>query len=419
MQASLAQPPPQVPPFDVLSMRAQFPILAQQVKGKPLVYLDNGATAQKPQRVIDTLRRYYEQDNANVHRGAHTLSERSTAAYENAREVVRDFINAPSTEEIIFTRGTTDGINLVAQAFARSVLKPGDNLIITAMEHHSNIVPWQLVRDQTGAELRVIPVLDDGSLDQNAYASLLDAHTRLVAFTHISNVLGSINPVAQMTAAAKQVGAVTLLDGAQGIVHLPVDVQAIGCDFYAFSAHKIFGPTGTGVLYGRKRLLESMPPYQGGGDMIRTVSLDRSTWNDLPYKFEAGTPNIAGVIGLAEALRFVRTLDRDAVSAHESDLLAYATAELATIPRLRIIGTAAKKSAIISFVMDDIHAHDVGTLLDHEGVAIRTGHHCAMPLMERFEIPAAARVSLALYNTREDIDALHSGLQKIRRLFAN
>ncbi len=405
--------------FDAQSMRSQFPVLAQEVNGQPLVYLDSAATSQKPQRVIDAIAGYYMRDNANIHRGAHALGDRATKHYEDARELVRAFINAAAAEEIIFTKGTTESINLVAQAYARPLLKPGDNLIISVAEHHSNIVPWQILRDQSGAELRVAPVWDDGSLDLDAYVKLLDERTRVVALSHASNVLGSVNPIADIVAAAKQVNAATLFDGAQGIFHTPLDVAALGCDFYAFSAHKIFGPTGCGVLYGRKALLEAMPPYQGGGNMIRNVSLERSTWNDLPYKFEAGTPNIAGVVGMAEAFRFINTLDLGAVREYEQGLLAYASEKLSTIPGLRIIGTAAEKLAIVSFILAGIHTHDVGVLLDQAGVAIRTGHHCAMPLMARFQVPATARASLALYNTYEDIDKLYAGIQKVRQLFGH
>ena len=404
--------------FDVMRRRADFPILAESVNGHPLVYLDNAATTQKPRSVIDALSRYYAHDNANVHRGVHTLSQRATDDYEAARTNIARFVNAGAAEEIVFTRGTTDAINLVAQSFGRPMLRPGDEIVISALEHHSNIVPWQLLCGQTGAVLTVVPVDDAGEFDLDAYASMLGPRTKLVAITHVSNALGTITPIQRIIALARAAGVPVLVDGAQAIAHVAVDVRALDCDFYAFSGHKIFGPTGIGVLYAKAARLEAMPPYQGGGDMIRSVTFEKTEYNDIPYKFEAGTPNIAGAIGLGAALDYVRVVGIDAIEAHERDLLAYATARVSDIPGLRIIGTAKEKAGIVSFTLEGVHAHDVGTILDHGGVAIRAGHQCAMPIMTRFGVPGTARASFALYNTREEVDALVAGIERVRRMFA-
>ena len=403
--------------LDVARLRRDFPILGEHVNRRPLVYLDNAATTQKPQSVIDAIASYYRHDNANVHRGVHALSQRATDAYEAARASVTRFINARGSEEIVFTRGTTDGINLVAQSFTRPRLREGDEILISAMEHHSNIVPWQLVCEQTGAALRVAPIDDAGDLIVDAYASLLGPRTKLVAITHVSNALGSLVPLARVVALARAAGIPVLVDGAQAIAHMPVDVQALDCDFYAFSGHKIFGPTGIGILYGKASRLDAMPPYQGGGDMIRSVTFEKTVYNDLPYKFEAGTPNIAGAIGLGAALDYVRGVGVEAIDAHERALVAVATARLSAIPGLRIIGTARDKAAIVSFTLEGVHAHDVGTILDHEGIAIRAGHHCAMPVMAQFGVAGTARASFALYNTQDEIDALGAGVERVRRMF--
>ncbi|HXG27469.1 MAG TPA: cysteine desulfurase [Nevskiales bacterium] len=400
-------------------MRADFPALQQNVHGRPLVYLDNAATTQKPRSVIEALVHYYERDNSNVHRGVHALSERATAAYESARERVRAFLNAAQREEIVFTRGTTESINLVAQSFLRPRLTPGDEILITGMEHHSNIVPWQLLCEQTGAVLKVVPITDDGELVYAEFERLLNRRTRLLGVVQVSNALGTVNPVARMIKAAHAQDVPVLVDGAQAVAHLPVDVRALDADFYAFSSHKIFGPTGLGVLYAKRRLLEDMPPYQGGGDMILTVSFERSTWNALPYKFEAGTPHIAGAVGLGAALDYLESVGLPGIAAHEHALLDYATDAVRTVKGLRLIGTANEKAGILSFVMDGVHPHDIGTIVDAEGVAIRTGHHCAMPVMERFGVPATARASFALYNTRADVDALVHALHRVNQLFAN
>jgi cysteine desulfurase/selenocysteine lyase len=401
---------------DLTAIRADFPALQQQVHGRPLVYLDNAATTQKPRQVIDAIRQYYEEDNANVHRGVHALSERATDAYEGARETVRGFINAASTREIVFTRNATESINLVARAWGDANVRRGDEIIITGMEHHSNIVPWQLLCGRTGARLRVAPIDDRGDVDLAQFESLINERTRLVAVVHLSNALGTVNPVAEMVALARMAGAAVLVDGSQAAYHLPLDMQALGADFYAFTGHKLYGPTGIGVLYGREGALEAMPPFLGGGDMIRTVAFDGSTWNELPYKFEAGTPHIAGAVGLAEAIRYVEQVGFDAIGAHEAALLARATEALSTVPGLRIVGTARRKASVMSFVMDGIHPHDIGTIVDREGVAIRTGHHCAQPVMDRYGIPATARASFAMYNTVEDIDALVAALGRARAL---
>ncbi len=397
--------------------RNDFPILDQTVAGKPLVYLDNAATTQKPRRVIDSLRHYYEHDNANVHRGIHELSERATRQYESARDKVRDFINADVREEIIFVRGTTEAINLVAQSYLRPILAAGDEILITEMEHHSNIVPWQLVAEQTGARLRVAPITDSGELLLPTLAEMIGPRTRLLAVTQVSNALGSINPVADIVRLAHEQAVPVLVDGAQAVGHMPVDVRAIGCDFYAFSGHKMYGPTGIGVLYGRRDLLEKMPPWQGGGEMIRSVSFEKTEYNVLPHKFEAGTPHIAGAIGLGVAIDYIEDLGRSAIECHEQDLLAYATGALARVPGLRLVGTAPQKAAILSFLIDGLHPHDISTVLDREGVAVRAGHHCAMPLMARLGIPGTTRASLAFYNKPAEIDALVRGLLQVVAFF--
>lgn len=404
--------------FDVERIRADFPILHQQVHGKDLVFLDNAASSQRPQSVIDAVSHYYERDHANVHRGVHALSERATAAYEGARERIRNYINAASTAEIIFVRGTTEAINLVAQSYGRERLQPGDEILITWMEHHANIVPWQMVCEQTGAVLKVAPITSDGELDMEAFTALLGVRTKLVAVGHISNAIGSINPVKQIIDLAHELNVPVLVDGAQSMPHTPVDVQALDADFFAFSSHKMFGPTGVGVLYGKQALLESMPPYQGGGDMILAVDFEKTIYNELPAKFEAGTPNIAGVIGLGAAVDYLNSLDFEAVAQHEQSLLDYAHEQLATVPGLRIIGTAREKASVVSFVLDAVHAHDLGTIVDSEGVAIRTGHHCAMPVMDFFNVPATARASFAFYNRHDEVDALVAALNKAQRMFA-
>ena len=403
--------------FDVAEIRKDFPILKQKVHGKPLVYFDNGATSQKPQQVIDALSRYYSAENSNIHRGVHDLSERATAAYETAREKIRAFINAPSDKEIIFVRGTTEAINLVAQSYGRSFLKTGDEIIVSAMEHHSNIVPWQILCEQVGAHLRVIPINHDGELLMDEYRRLLNERTKLVSVTHVSNALGTVVPVKEIVALAHERGVPVLLDGAQAVPHLKVDVQDLGCDFYAFSGHKVFGPTGVGVLYGRAEMLEKMPPYQSGGDMISLVTFEKTHYNVLPYKFEAGTPHIAGGIGLGAAIDYLDGLDWQQVEAHERQLLSYATDELSKIDAVRIIGTAEEKAGVVSFVIDHVHAHDVGTILDQEGVAIRAGHHCAMPVMQRFGVPATARASFAFYNTTAEIDVMVQAIHRVLKVF--
>ncbi|HVH92732.1 MAG TPA: cysteine desulfurase [Candidatus Acidoferrum sp.] len=413
----IATPGPLAEALDVSKIRADFPILKQKVHGKPLVYLDNGATSQKPQSVIDALNRYYSTENSNIHRGVHYLSERATAAYETARQKIKSFVNARSEQEITFVRGTTEAINLVAQSYGRTFLKKGDEIIVSAMEHHSNIVPWQMLCEQIGARLRVIPINHDGELVLDEYRRLLGEKTKLVSVTHVSNALGTIVPVKDMVRLAHERNVPVLLDGAQAVPHLKVDVQELGCDFYAFSGHKLFGPTGVGILYGRSELLGAMPPYQGGGDMISLVTFEKTHYNVLPYKFEAGTPHIAGGIGLAAAIDYLAGLDWRQVAAHEHDLLAYATSALSNIDGLRIIGTAKEKVGVISFVFEHVHAHDVGTILDQEGVAVRAGHHCAMPVMQRFGVPATTRASFALYNTRDEIDVLVRGIHRALKVF--
>ncbi|MGH7431092.1 MAG: SufS family cysteine desulfurase [Candidatus Methylomirabilales bacterium] len=405
------------PAFEVERIRQDFPILGEKIRGKPLVYLDNAATSQKPQVVIDTIRRFLATYNSNVHRGVHQLSERATEAFEQARTRVQSFINAAESREIIFVRGTTEAINLVAQSYGRTHIGTGDEIVISAMEHHSNIVPWQILCEQTGAVLRVVPINDDGEMLLDEYVTLLTPRTRLVSVAHVSNALGTINPVREIIRLARRQGVPVLVDGAQAVPHLQVDVRELDCDFYAFSGHKVFGPTGIGVLYGRARLLEAMPPYQGGGDMIKSVSFAKTVYNDLPYKFEAGTPHIGGVIGLGAALDYLDGVGRDRIAAYEHELLVHATKALSAIPGVRIIGTAKEKASVLSFVVDGVHAHDIGTVLDHEGIAIRAGHHCAMPVMERFGVPATARASLAFYNTREEVDALVRGIHKVIEMF--
>jgi cysteine desulfurase/selenocysteine lyase len=403
--------------FDVLKVRADFPILSERVHGKPLVYLDSANTSQKPESVLRAMDDYYRHANANIHRATHLLSERATALYEGARTKASRFINAPDPHAIVLTKGTTDGINLVAQSYGRSTLHAGDEIVITWLEHHSNIVPWQLLCEQTGALLRVAPIDEAGQIDIEAYEQLLSPRTRIVALSHVSNALGTINPVRPMIELAHATGAVVLLDGAQAIPHLPVDVQSLDCDFYVFSSHKMFGPTGVGVLYGRPTLLASMPPYQGGGDMIASVTFDKTEYNQVPYKFEAGTPNIGGVVGFGAAVDYLSAIDRDAALAHEDALLEYATARLREIPDLRIIGEARLKTGVLSFLMEGVHPHDAGTILDREGVAVRTGQHCAQPVMDRYGITATIRASLAVYNTRDDIDALVGALARVREVF--
>ncbi len=402
----------------VADCRRDFPALQQQVSGHPLAYLDNAASAQQPQAVIDAVARYHGEDHANVHRGVHTLSHRATEAYEGARDKIRDFVNAASRSEIVLTKGTTEAINLVAQSFCRPRLGPGDEILITHLEHHANIVPWQLVCEQTGATLVVAPINERGELELEACLGLMSEQTRMVAVAHVSNALGTINPVADIVAAARELGVPVLLDGAQGVPHMAIDVQALGCDFYTFSGHKMFGPTGTGVLYGRETLLDAMPPYQGGGDMILEVSFEGTTYNELPYKFEAGTPNISGTIGLGSAIDYLNGVGLDRIARHEDELLSYMTRKLADLPGIRLFGTAASKASVQSFLVGDIHPHDLGTILDHQGVAIRTGHHCAMPVMQFFGIPGTARASLALYNTEADVDQLIAAITKAQRLFA-
>jgi cysteine desulfurase / selenocysteine lyase len=403
--------------FDVERVRRDFPILHQKVNGKPLVYLDNAATSQKPESVLRALDKYYREYNSNIHRGVHYLSERATQAYEQARQAAQRFINAGDPGEVIFVRGTTEAINLVAQTYGRQHVGAGDEILISAMEHHSGIVPWQILCQEKGAKLRVIPINDQGELLLDEYEKLLGPKTKLVSLVHVSNVLGTINPVDEIIQLAHRRGIPVLLDGAQAVPHVKVDVRALDCDFYAFSSHKLYGPTGVGVLYGKHKLLEAMPPYQGGGDMISSVTFEKTIYNKLPHKFEAGTPNIAGVIGLGAAIQYLNQFDWEQVEDAEANLLAYATEQVAAVPGVRLIGTAREKTAVLSFLIEGIHPHDVGTILDQEGIAIRTGHHCAQPLMQRFGIPATARASFALYNTRADVDALVVGLHKVLEVF--
>ena len=402
-------------PFDAERVRADFPILNQEVNGHPLVYLDNAATTQKPRAVIQALVDYYEQDNSNVHRGAHALADRATQKFEAARAKVAAFINAPEARQVIWTRGTTEGINLVASSWGRANLQAGDRVLVSAMEHHSNIVPWQLIAAEKGASVEPIPVDADGTLDMAALESMLDERVRLVACGHVSNALGTVNPVADIVRLAHAAGALVLIDGAQAVSHWPVDVQALDCDFYVFSAHKLFGPTGLGVLYGKRALLEAMPPYQGGGEMIETVSFAGTTFNQLPYKFEAGTPDIAGVIAFGAAIDYLNQLDRVGAAAHEQALLTYAEERARATPGIRLVGTSAHKTSVMSFLLEGAHPNDVGMLLDQQGVAVRTGNHCAQPIMEQFGIPGTVRASLAFYNTRADVDRLFEALEKVRQ----
>jgi len=403
-------------PLDVAAIRRDFPVLSREVNGRPLCYLDNAASSQRPQSVIDSVSRYYETCHANVHRGVHRLSQEATELFEGARDTVQRFLNARSRREVIFVRGTTEAVNLVAQSYARPRLGPGDEILISWLEHHANIVPWQMVCEQTGASLKVIPITQSGEVDFEAFLGLLSPRTRLLALAHVSNALGTVVPVERYIAEAKSRGIPVLLDGAQATPHMPVDVQALDCDFYCFSGHKMCGPTGIGVLYGRESLLAEMPPWQGGGDMILAVNFERTLYNELPYKFEAGTPHIAGAIGLAEAIRYLETLGLERIAAAEHELLRHATDRLSEVPGLRIIGTAPGKAAVVSFVLEGIHPHDIGTILDHEGVAIRTGHHCAMPVMEFFGVPATARASFAFYNTTAEIDRLLEALGLAREV---
>ncbi len=413
MDAALS---PAATAFDVDAVRAQFPALRQEVYGRPLVYLDNAATSQKPQVVIDRLTDYYARENSNIHRGVHFLSQQATDAYEGARARLAAFVNAPAPQEIVFTRGTTEAINLVAATFARQRLQPGDEVLITALEHHSNIVPWQMVCEERQARLRVVPVTPEGEIIYDDYLRLLGERTRLVAVAHVSNALGTINPVRRMIADAHERGVPVLVDGAQAVPHMRVDVQDLDCDFYCFSSHKMFGPTGAGVLYGRAELLEAMPPYQGGGDMIESVSFERTTYNEVPHRFEAGTPHIAGGVGFAAAAAFLEDLGLDAVTRYEQELLAYATERLSAVDGVRLVGTAHEKASVVSFLVDDIHPYDAGTILDRLGIAVRTGHHCTQPLMHRLGVPGTVRASFALYNTRADVDALVEGVEKVKAM---
>jgi cysteine desulfurase/selenocysteine lyase len=403
--------------FDVEAVRREFPVLRESVHGRPLVYLDSAASAQKPQAVIDAESRVYERSYANIHRGVHHLSMVATDAYEKARAKVRRFLGASESREIVLLRGTTEAVNLVAQSYGRTHVGAGDEVLITGLEHHSNIVPWQLLCEEKGASLRVAPIDDAGEVDMDAFERLLSPRTRIVSVAHVSNALGTINPVRRMTELGRAAGAVVMVDGAQAAPHLAVDVRAIGCDFYAFSGHKVYGPSGVGALYGRTALLDAMPPWQGGGDMIASVTFEKTTWNELPYKFEAGTPNIAGGIALGAAIDWVEGIGLDAIAAHEDDLLRHGTAVLESVPGLRIVGTAREKAGVLSFVLDGVHPHDVGTILDYEGIAVRTGHHCAQPVMDRFGIPATTRASLACFNTRGELDVLARGLRKVQEMF--
>jgi cysteine desulfurase / selenocysteine lyase len=403
--------------FNPIEIRKDFPILRQRVNGKPLVYLDNAATSQKPQMVIDAMNRYYMEENSNIHRGVHYLSDKATQSYEAARVKIQKHINAAHPEEIIFVRGTTEAINLIAQTYGRLYCNNGDEIIISAMEHHSNIVPWQLLRDEKRILLRVIPINDRGELFVDKLESMINERTKLIALVHVSNVLGTVNPVKQMIEIAHAKNVPVLIDGAQALPHMRVDVQDLDCDFYAFSGHKMYGPTGVGILYGKKDLLDALPPYQGGGDMIKSVTFEKTIYNDLPHKFEAGTPNIAGGVGLGATIDYLNMIDFDTAIRYEHEILQYATEALSKLPSLRIIGTAKEKSGVISFVLKDIHPHDIGTILDDDGIAIRTGHHCAQPVMKCFEVPATARASFAFYNTKEEIDALVKGIHKVISIF--
>jgi cysteine desulfurase/selenocysteine lyase len=403
--------------YDVKQVRRDFPVLGQLVHGKPLVYLDNAATSQKPEAVLDAIDKYYRVGNANIHRGVHYLSERATEEYEGAREKIRGFLHAASAKEIVFVRGATEGVNLVASTFGRMKVRAGDEVLISAMEHHSNIVPWQMLCEEKGAKLRVIPMNDQGEIILDEYRRLLTERTKLVAVTHVSNALGTINPVKQMIADAHRRSIPVLVDGAQAVPHFRVDVRDLDCEFYVLSGHKMFGPTGVGVLYGKEAILEGMPPYQGGGDMIKSVTFERTIFNDLPYRFEAGTPHIAGGVGLGAAIDYLGRIDWQALTEYEHEVLNYATEALSEIKGLRIVGTAKEKAGVISFVIDGVHPHDVGTVLDQEGIAVRTGHHCAQPVMKRFNIPATARASFALYNTHDEVDRLVAGVHKVKEIF--
>ena len=405
------------PEFNVEAIRAEFPILKEKVNGKPLVYLDNAATSHKPQCVIDTITHYYSAQNSNVHRGVHYLSQLATRELEGARDIVKKFLNAASDKEVIFTKGTTDGINLVAQSYGRKFIKAGDEIIISALEHHANIVPWQMLCEQTGAVLRVIPINDDGELLMDEYEKLLNPKTKFVSVNYVSNALGTINPVKRIIELAHAQDVPVLIDGAQSAPHLKVDVRELDCDFYAFSGHKVCGPTGIGILYGKQHWLQQMPPVQGGGDMIKTVTFEKTTYNDLPYKLEAGTPHIEGGIGLGRAIQYLESIGLDNIAAYENELLDYATELIGGIKGIRIIGTAKQKASVLSFLIDDIHPHDIGTILDQEGIAIRAGHHCAQPIMQRFNVPATARASFAFYNTKEEIDALANSISKVIEIF--
>mgnify|MGYP003577229027 CR=1 FL=1 len=410
--------PPSAATLDIERIRRDFPILMQSVNGHPLVYLDNAATTQKPKAVVDALERYYTHDNANIHRGVHELSQRATAAYEQAREKVRSFVNARSTAEVLFVRSTTEAINLIAHSFGAARVSAGDEILLTRMEHHSNIVPWQMLCERQGARLQVVPVNERGELDLDSFERLLSPKTRLVSVVHLSNALGTINPVKEIIALAHRRGVPVLLDGAQAAARIPIDVQDLDCDFYALSGHKLYGPTGIRILYGKSELLESMPPFLGGGDMISSVTFEKTLYNKLPNKFEAGTPHVAGAIGLGAAIDYVRAAGIEAIAAHEDELLRHATQEVSSVPGLRIIGTAREKAGILSFVMEGVHPHDIGTILDQQGIAIRAGHHCTQPLMEQFGLPATARASFGMYNTLAEVDALVEGLAKVREVFA-
>jgi cysteine desulfurase / selenocysteine lyase len=413
MSTTIAQPPV----LDVAAIRQAFPILSESAHGQPLVYLDNAATTQKPREVIDAIVRYYERSNANVHRGVHVLSQRATDAYEESRAKIRRFLNAAEDREIVLVRGCTEGINLIANTFGKMRVGEGDEIVISEIEHHSNIVPWQMLAEERGAKLRIIPVNDDGELDLDAYREMLTERTKLVSVVYVSNSLGTINPVREMISTAHERGIPVVVDGAQAMPHMRVDVRELDCDFFVFSGHKMFGPTGIGAFYGKAEHLEAMPPWQGGGDMILSVTFEKSTWNEIPFKFEAGTPNIAGAIGLGAAIDFLDRIGLDAIAAYEKDLLEYGTRRLQEIDGLRLIGTAREKASVLSFILEGIHPHDIGTIVDREGVAIRTGHHCTQPVMKRFGVPATARASLALYNTREEIDRLIDALLRVRTIF--
>jgi cysteine desulfurase/selenocysteine lyase len=418
MSATKTPARPDAVPYDVDQVRADFPILAREIHGKPLVYLDNAATTHKPRAVIQAEVLFYQECNANIHRGVHRLSQEATELFERARESVRDFLGAADASEIVFTRGTTESLNLVASSYGGSRLREGDEILITHMEHHSNIVPWQLLCERTGAKLKVAPITDAGELDVDAFASLLSDRTKIVSVVHVSNALGTVNPIRQLADLAHERGAVFVVDGAQAAPHAPVDVRALGADFYAISGHKMYGPTGVGALYGRADLLAGMPPYEGGGEMIRSVTFEKTTYADPPHRFEAGTPNIAGGIGLGAAVKYLQGVGLERIAAHEADLLAYGTEALREIPGLTLVGTAAEKAGVLSFVLDCAHPHDIGTILDHEAVAVRTGHHCAQPVMDRYGVSATARASVGLYNRRDEIDALAAALRRVHEVFA-